>query len=114
MLAVAMIIFLFSLTGLPPTAGFIGKFYLFAAVGEAGMWWLAILGVLNSVVSLYYYMRIAKSMYFSTSPISGPVGLSVPHVVLVVVLAVPTLLLGIYWAPVKTFADESLRVLLGS
>ena len=108
-LGVAMFVFLISLTGLPPTAGFIGKFYLFAAVGEMGMWWLAILGVLNSVVSLYYYMRIAKAMYFTPAPAgeAGRLGLAVPHVVLVVLLAIPTVVLGLYWSPLKAMADRS-------
>ena len=65
-LGILMSLFMFSLTGLPPTAGFIGKFYLFAAVINAGTqyYWIAIIGVLNSVISLYYYMRIVKVMYF--------------------------------------------------
>src|SRR5262249_46864349 len=56
--AILMTIFLLSLTGLPPMAGFVGKFYLFGAVMKSGLYWLAIVGVLNSVVSLYYYFRI--------------------------------------------------------
>ncbi|MFG0314954.1 MAG: NADH-quinone oxidoreductase subunit N, partial [Phycisphaerales bacterium] len=108
-MGVAMFVFLISLTGLPPTAGFIGKFYLFAAVGQVGMWWLAILGVLNSVVSLYYYMRIAKAMYFTPSPEghTGRLGLALPHVVLVVLLVIPTVVFGLYWGPLKAMADRS-------
>jgi NADH-quinone oxidoreductase subunit N len=63
-LAVAMTVFLFSLAGIPPTAGFIGKFYLFGAVMKQGLYWVAIVGALNSVVSLYYYVRIVKNMFF--------------------------------------------------
>lgn len=63
-LGVAMAIFLFSLMGLPPTAGFAGKFYIFAGAIKAGYLWLAIIGVLNSAVSLYYYLRIMVFMYF--------------------------------------------------
>jgi NADH-quinone oxidoreductase subunit N len=63
-LGVAMAIFLFSLMGIPPTAGFAGKFYIFAGAVEAGYIWLAILGVLNSAISLYYYLRIMVYMYF--------------------------------------------------
>ena len=107
LLASVMFVFLISLTGLPPTAGFIGKFYLFAAVGEAGMWWLAILGVLNSVVSLYYYMRIAKAMWFAPDPGTGRLGLATAHMVLLVLLVIPTLVLGVYWSPLKAFADRS-------
>lgn len=63
-LALLMTVFMFSLTGIPPMAGFIGKFYLFGAVLKAGLYMLAIVGVLNSVVSLYYYVRVVKVMFF--------------------------------------------------
>ena len=64
LLGVAMTIFLFSLMGIPPTVGFAGKFYIFAGAVKAGYIWLAILGVLNSAVSLYYYLRVMVYMYF--------------------------------------------------
>lgn len=64
LLGVAFCIFLFALMGLPPTAGFTGKFYIFAGAIDAGFIWLAVLGVLNSAVSLYYYLRIMVYMYF--------------------------------------------------
>ncbi|WP_321366979.1 NADH-quinone oxidoreductase subunit N [uncultured Desulfuromusa sp.] len=63
-LGVVLSIFLLSLMGMPPTAGFIGKFYIFAGAIKAGYIWLAILGVLNSAVSLYYYLRVMVQMYF--------------------------------------------------
>jgi NADH-quinone oxidoreductase subunit N len=63
-LGVAMTIFLLSLMGIPPTAGFAGKFYIFAGAVEAGYIWLVVLGVLNSAISLYYYLRIMVYMYF--------------------------------------------------
>jgi NADH-quinone oxidoreductase subunit N len=62
-LALAMAIFMFSLTGVPPTAGFIGKFYIFRAVIDADLIWLAIVGVLTSLISAYYYLRIIVIMY---------------------------------------------------
>lgn len=62
-LGLCMLIFLISLIGLPPTAGFIGKMYLFAAAVEAEYYYLAVIGVLMSVVSLFYYMQVAKTMY---------------------------------------------------
>jgi NADH-quinone oxidoreductase subunit N len=62
-LALAMTIFMFSLTGIPPTAGFIGKFYIFRVVIEANLIWLAIIGVLTSLISAYYYLRIIVIMY---------------------------------------------------
>lgn len=62
-LAMCMSIFLFSLAGIPPTAGFIGKFYLFAGAVQSGYIWLAIIGVLNSAASVYYYLRVMVFMY---------------------------------------------------
>jgi NADH-quinone oxidoreductase subunit N len=62
-LALCMSIFLFSLAGIPPAAGFIGKFYLFSGAIQAGYIWLAIIGVLNSAVSVYYYLRVMVFMY---------------------------------------------------
>jgi NADH-quinone oxidoreductase subunit N len=63
--AFAMIVFLLSLGGIPPTAGFIGKYFLFAAAVQAGFGWLAIVAVLMSAVSMYYYLRIVVAMYLS-------------------------------------------------
>ncbi|HEX8960122.1 MAG TPA: NADH-quinone oxidoreductase subunit N [Geobacteraceae bacterium] len=62
-LGMAMSIFLFSLAGVPPAAGFIGKFYLFSGAVQAGYIWLAIIGVLNSAASVYYYLRVMVYMY---------------------------------------------------
>ncbi|HEX7254188.1 MAG TPA: NADH-quinone oxidoreductase subunit N, partial [Thermoanaerobaculia bacterium] len=63
--AITMLVFLLSLAGIPPTAGFLGKYYLFAAAMRAGYAWLAVLAVLASAVSLFYYFRIAAAMFFS-------------------------------------------------
>ncbi|HEU0265266.1 MAG TPA: NADH-quinone oxidoreductase subunit N, partial [Geobacterales bacterium] len=62
-LAAVMAIFLFSLAGIPPFAGFMGKFYLFGGAIQAGYLWLAIIGVLNSAASVYYYLRVMVYMY---------------------------------------------------
>ncbi len=61
--AIAMSLFLFSLAGIPPTGGFMGKFYIFSAAIKEGYVGLAIIGVLNSVVSVYYYLRVTVAMY---------------------------------------------------
>lgn len=64
--ALVVLVFLISLTGIPPTAGFVGKFYLFgAAVSSGTWWWLAAVGVVNSAISLFYYMNIARLMFFN-------------------------------------------------
>ena len=64
LVALAFGIFMFSLAGIPPLAGFFGKLYVFLAAVQSGMWALAIIGVLTSVVGSYYYLRIVKVMYF--------------------------------------------------
>jgi NADH-quinone oxidoreductase subunit N len=62
-LALMMTIFLLSLAGLPPTAGFVGKLFLFGAAVKAGLTWLAIVGVINAVISVYYYWNVVRCMY---------------------------------------------------
>ena len=63
-MAMWMAVFMFSMAGVPPLAGFFGKLYVFLPAVQAGMWTLAVVGVLSSVVSAYYYLRIVKVMYF--------------------------------------------------
>ena len=63
LLAAAMTIFMLSLAGLPPTLGLVGKLYLFRAVMQGGIYWLALIGVLTSLVSAYYYLRVVVTMY---------------------------------------------------
>jgi NADH-quinone oxidoreductase subunit N len=63
--ALAMTIFLLSLGGFPPTGGFFGKFYIFRAAMESPqLYWLVVLGVINSIISIYYYLRVVVAMYF--------------------------------------------------
>jgi NADH-quinone oxidoreductase subunit N len=110
-LSVVMAIFLVSLTGLPPTAGFIGKLYIFAALINAKMIALSIVGVLNSVISLYYYARVFRNMFLreSTGETSLiPVGIA-EHVLLLI-LVLPTFLLGVYWGPLVQFAQYSMAM----
>lgn len=113
--AIAMGVFLFSLTGLPPTAGFIGKFYLFAAVIKGGpqYYWLAIVGILNSVVALYYYARVLKAMFFDQSTDESPVAIKISpyYVTLLAVLVIPTIVLGVYWAPLADLTNHSVEFL---
>jgi NADH-quinone oxidoreductase subunit N len=112
--AVAMAIFVFSLAGIPPLAGFIGKFYLFAAVIREQFYVLALVGVANSVLSLYYYARIVRTMFldFPTGG-EGTVALDWSNGVLLVMLSGLTVVLGVYWAPVIALADRSVHFFLG-
>lgn len=114
-LGVLMVIFMISLTGLPPTAGFIGKLYVFAAVIDAGYILLAVIGILNSVVSLYYYVKVLRNMYIrgvEENENKEPYEFNPGAVVLVVLLAIPTLLFGIYWGPIVQWAQNSITILL--
>ncbi len=103
--ALALAVFLFSLVGLPPLAGFIGKFYLFAALVKAQMWALAIIGIANAVVSLFYYVRIIRDMFLYDPDVAlveldgGGFKLGTLTSVLLLVTIVPTLVLGVYWGP---------------
>jgi NADH-quinone oxidoreductase subunit N len=63
LLGAAMTIFMLSLAGIPPTAGFFGKFYIFSATLQAGQYVLAVVGILGSVISVYYYLRVIYTMY---------------------------------------------------
>lgn len=105
-LALVMALFMISLAGFPPTGGFVGKFYIFRAAVNADLVVLAIFGVLNSVVSVYYYLRIVVLMYMSEpaeepapAPVGSLLGLSV------VVAAVGLLVLGVWPAGVTNLAQ---------
>ena len=76
MMAVALAIFMFSMAGIPPLAGFFGKFYIFLAAVEAELYGLAVIGVLSSVVAAFYYLRIVKVMYFDAlaDSLEKPIG----------------------------------------
>jgi NADH-quinone oxidoreductase subunit N len=111
-LAVALAIFLISLTGLPPTAGFIGKLYLFAALIDSPGWvWLAIVGALNSVIALYYYVRVFRNMFLrpEEEP-SAPIRIGTLQTAVVLVLLVPTLLFGLYFSPLVQLAQASVKI----
>ena len=95
--ALAMTIFLLSLGGVPPTGGFFGKFYLFKAAMESPqLYWLVVLAVLNSVVSIYYYLRIIVAMYFRDPmrPLAPTDGATMRAGLLLTAIAV--VLLGIF------------------
>ncbi|MCU0693386.1 MAG: NADH-quinone oxidoreductase subunit N [Polyangiaceae bacterium] len=113
LLALAMAVFLFSLTGLPPMAGFIGKFYIFAALVEAGGTWnwvLATVGVINSAVSLFYYARVLRAMYLTEPADDTPLTTRPVWNTTALALAVPTFVIGVYWSPVYDLITRSLSV----
>src|SRR5579864_3584649 len=108
--AMALTIFLFSLTGIPLTIGFIGKFYLFAAVIKRQMYVLAVIGVLNSVVALFYYLKPIRKMFLEQpTGDEPPFQMEAWNYGLMGVLATATIALGLYWTPVIAFANRSLH-----
>ena len=107
--AAMMLLFVLALTGIPPTGGFVGKIYLFAAAVEAGWIWVAVIGVLTSAVSLYYYMGLVVQMYLKDSEDQTPRALYAPGLIGTIALcAVVTLVLGLAPGPFIEIAKASL------
>jgi NADH-quinone oxidoreductase subunit N len=97
--AVIMLIFMFSLAGLPPTAGFVAKFYLFMGAVEAGLVWLAVVGVLLSAVSAYYYLRVVMVMYMREPGRDFDLATSPAASLALIVTTLAVLFIGLYPAP---------------
>jgi NADH-quinone oxidoreductase subunit N len=117
--AVTFAIFLFSLTGLPPFAGFTGKWYLFYAVferidGPGGGWYgmLALVGALNTAVSLYYYVRIVRAMFIDPPYVENPVPIraGAGYQLLLAGSSAFVLVFGIWWTPIVEWAHSSLQL----
>jgi len=109
--AFAMLLFMLSLGGIPPTAGFMGKFWLFSAAIDAGYYWLAVIGVLNSAVSLYYYIRVVVFMYLKKETIGSEPRTSPTLALALAVAVVATLVLGVYPRLLFEVAEASARTL---
>jgi NADH-quinone oxidoreductase subunit N len=111
LMALVMSIFLFSLAGIPPTGGFMGKLYIFTEALKSGYVWLVILAGVNSVVSIYYYLRVVVVMYFQPQPDENPITLSAASPAMVAALATATaavLWMGIFPAYFWTLANQSI------
>lgn len=112
--AFLMLAFMASLAGIPPTAGFIGKFYLFMAAVKADLAWLAVVGVLFAAVSAYYYLRVVMVMYMREPEAAGVESRLVISPVLAVALACAfagVLVFGLYPNPLVSFATQAVLVL---
>jgi NADH-quinone oxidoreductase subunit N len=128
LLSSSLVIFLVSLTGIPLTAGFIGKFYLFTAllapdpVTHTMPWlWLAIAVILNSVISLYYYLRVAGAMFLkrplreqglkqnAEAPVYSFFHTKPYPALLLFALLIPVIALGVYFQPLVNYASEVIR-----
>jgi NADH-quinone oxidoreductase subunit N len=112
-LAALMTVSLLSLGGLPPTAGFIGKWYIFTAAVSAGYYWLAIVGVLTSVVSVFFYLRVVVMMYMADRDraAAAPVRVSAMGMAALAVAIVAIFYLGILPTSVLDFAGQSISTI---
>ena len=112
LLAIAMSIFMRSMAGVPPTAGFVGKFYIFSAAIKSGYIGLAIIGVINAVISVYYYLRIMVIMYMKDpSREFSPLTISPLIIAAIVISVIGTLQLGIFPSKVMEMAQQSILIL---
>jgi NADH-quinone oxidoreductase subunit N len=109
--AFLMLVFMVSLAGIPPTAGFIGKFYVFLAAVEAGMTWLAVVALIFAAVSAYYYMRVVMVMYMrepEVSTLEAPQLVTSPALSIVLACAVAgVIVFGIFPNPLASLALQS-------
>jgi NADH-quinone oxidoreductase subunit N len=115
-LGVSMVIFMMSLTGVPPFAGFIGKLYIFSAVIEAGYMTLALIGILNSVVSLYFYVKVIRNMFvrgLEENEGKENYEFNPGAIVLLIILVIPNLLFLLYQKPILEWAKNSVGIFLG-
>lgn len=109
--AFAMMVFVFALAGIPPTAGFMAKFVLFSSTIQAGMTWLAVIAILNSALSLFYYARLVMYMYF-LPPEGEKIGTPFPYALALLLAVAGVLVIGIWPEPFVQWALEAASVLV--
>jgi NADH-quinone oxidoreductase subunit N len=110
-LAVCLAIFLISLTGLPPTAGFIGKLYLFIALIQSKFIWLAVIAILNSVIALYYYVKVFRNMFIRNKEVNNnAIEYPLINKIVLLLFIIPTLVFGLYFTPIVSWAQASVKI----
>ncbi len=113
-LTIAMSIFMLSLMGIPPFAGFLGKLFVFGAAVNNNLAWYAVVGALNSVIAVYYYARVIKAMIIDSGEDATTVRIPWTSHVLVWIMLLPTAGLIIFWNRVQELTSASLKLFLGS
>lgn len=103
-LALVLLVALLSLSGMPPLAGFVAKFFVFAAAIKVNLIWLAVIGALNSIVGLYYYMTVLKYIYLYPPEEETPIFMTKPFTVALVVLCLAIILIGSFFSPVYSWS----------
>jgi NADH-quinone oxidoreductase subunit N len=111
-LALALLVGFLSLGGMPPLAGFFGKFFIFAAAIEAGLVWLAVIGVLNAIIGLYYYLTVLKVVYlYRSERDQEPIAVPRPYALALWVCAAAVVVMGTLATPWFTWATNAARSL---
>lgn len=110
LIAAVMLLCLLSLAGIPPLAGFFGKFYLFTSIIDQGYIWLAFLGIGMSMVSVYYYLIVVKVMFLGEPVEDTPIPVSLGTKTVLAIAALGSLFLGIYQAPLTDFVTKIAQV----
>jgi len=114
-LGLAMLVAFLSLSGMPPFGGFMAKLLVFAAAIQAGWYWLVIIGILNSIIGLYYYLTVLKYVYLyrmeGENEEAHPIQLSRPFVLALTVLTFGIVLVGTFFGPWFGFSTNAARVL---
>lgn len=114
LLAMTLLVGMFGLAGIPPTAGFIGKWFLFSAAIDADLFWLVIVGAVNATVSLYYYLRVIKEAYLTPPGDESKIRMSLSAKCAAWIALVLIVLLGCYPTPVWEWAEAATRAAFGS
>jgi len=113
-LTISMSIFMLSLMGIPPFAGFFGKLYVFGAAVNRNLAWYAVVGALNSVISVYYYARVIKAMVIEGSENTTAISLPWTSHVMVWIMLLPTAGMMIFWNRIQELTNASMKFFLGS
>ena len=110
-LALVMLVAFLSLAGMPPFGGFVAKVFVFSAAIQQGWIWLAVVGVINSIIGLYYYLTVLKYVYLyrmeGEEEEKHPIKLSWPYAIALTVLSLGILLVGVFFAPWYTIANTA-------
>jgi NADH-quinone oxidoreductase subunit N len=113
LLAATLLLAVFALAGVPPTAGFLGKWFLFRAAMLEGWWWLVLLGAINSTLSVYYYLIVVKHAYLLPAEQERPVTLTAADKAACYGLCTALIVLGVFPGPVFAWANAAAEALLG-
>jgi NADH-quinone oxidoreductase subunit N len=112
-LTIAMTIFLLSLMGIPPFAGFFGKLYVFGAAVNRDLAWFAVVGALNSVVAVYYYARVIKTMIIEANEDTSRIGIPWSSHIMIWFLLLPTVGMMLFWGLIQQLAVTSTKLFPG-